>query len=556
MNSKVLPTVLRKTLPPNLEKIRNGHYTKSDYDYPIHLYLKPNDITVQQEGSEIVEYLRGKNVLVTGGTGFLGKLLIEKLLRSCKDIGKIYVIIRTKKAKDPQTRTNEFLDNWVFYKLSEMFPDYKKKVVGLSGDFELDGLGLSEESKELITNEVQLIYHGAATIRFDENLKKAVKINIIGTQEMIDIAKQCKHLEAFIHFSTAFSNCHESHIREDFYPPHLDPYKLIKVTENLSAEVIDKITPGLLGSAPNTYAFTKQIAEDVVRQEAIGLPACIHRPSIVIACAREPIRSWVDNIFGPVGLVQGAAMGLLHIMRGNPNGRCDMVPVDYVINSCIATSYQVAKERNLSKVPIFNYTTSNDNPLLWRGLSMNSEQGVKVGSTILLAKAFFRFTKCLYWFYFLNFLLHTIPAFIADHVAVLLGKKPLLGKAYSKINKFMSVLSHFTCNQWTYEYNNTVESWQNLNNIDKRNFPFDMSTIDWQDYFDTYLVAMREFLVKEPLDNLEAGRRWLKIINTTHYAVFTLLTVFSAYYLLNTIFFFIPVCIISVELYYLFTNDR
>lgn len=56
--------------------------------------------------SDIAEFFTGKNVFVTGGTGFLGNLIIEKLLRAC-NINKIYVLIRAKKGKDPEKRFEE-----------------------------------------------------------------------------------------------------------------------------------------------------------------------------------------------------------------------------------------------------------------------------------------------------------------------------------------------------------------------------------------------------------------------------------------------------------------
>nr|CAH7751944.1 unnamed protein product [Callosobruchus chinensis] len=58
----------------------------------------------------IPEYFKGKNVFITGATGFIGKVLIEKLLRSCPEIGNIYVLIREKKGKDPVTRIKEMTD--------------------------------------------------------------------------------------------------------------------------------------------------------------------------------------------------------------------------------------------------------------------------------------------------------------------------------------------------------------------------------------------------------------------------------------------------------------
>jgi thioester reductase-like protein len=59
--------------------------------------------------SEIQKYYAGKCVFITGATGFLGKVLIEKLLRCCPEINKIYILVRHKKNKSPQQRVNEIL---------------------------------------------------------------------------------------------------------------------------------------------------------------------------------------------------------------------------------------------------------------------------------------------------------------------------------------------------------------------------------------------------------------------------------------------------------------
>lgn len=55
-------------------------------------------------------------------------------------------------------------------------------------------MGISQKNRELLGNEVQIIFHIAATIRFDEPLKKAVLMNTRGTKFVIDLAKECKSL--------------------------------------------------------------------------------------------------------------------------------------------------------------------------------------------------------------------------------------------------------------------------------------------------------------------------------------------------------------------------
>jgi FlaA1/EpsC-like NDP-sugar epimerase len=60
--------------------------------------------------SEICNYYKNKSVFITGATGFLGKVLIEKLLRTCNQLDKIYLLIRSKKGKQPSERIDEILD--------------------------------------------------------------------------------------------------------------------------------------------------------------------------------------------------------------------------------------------------------------------------------------------------------------------------------------------------------------------------------------------------------------------------------------------------------------
>lgn len=69
------------------------------------------------------------------------------------------------------------------------------KIKIIPGDCSLLGVGISEEDRKLIIDNVTLIYHCAATIRFDEKLKRAVELNTRGTQEMINLALECKKLD-------------------------------------------------------------------------------------------------------------------------------------------------------------------------------------------------------------------------------------------------------------------------------------------------------------------------------------------------------------------------
>lgn len=47
--------------------------------------------------TSVVEFYNGKNILITGATGFMGKVLVEKLLRDCPDVNTIYILVRMKR---------------------------------------------------------------------------------------------------------------------------------------------------------------------------------------------------------------------------------------------------------------------------------------------------------------------------------------------------------------------------------------------------------------------------------------------------------------------------
>lgn len=119
--------------------------------------MSPDVLETNREDilTPIQKFYAGANVLVTGGTGFLGKLLIEKLLRSCPELSTIYVLVRSKKGKEVHERVEELFEDAVFEPLAKQFPKFRHKIVGVAGDCGAKGLGLNEQDRQLLIGEVK-----------------------------------------------------------------------------------------------------------------------------------------------------------------------------------------------------------------------------------------------------------------------------------------------------------------------------------------------------------------------------------------------------------------
>lgn len=62
----------------------------------------------QTELNSVQEFYKGKTIFITGASGFMGKVLVEKLLYSCSDLKQLIILMRVKKGKSEMARAKEF----------------------------------------------------------------------------------------------------------------------------------------------------------------------------------------------------------------------------------------------------------------------------------------------------------------------------------------------------------------------------------------------------------------------------------------------------------------
>ncbi|XP_018343278.1 PREDICTED: fatty acyl-CoA reductase 2-like [Trachymyrmex septentrionalis] len=410
-------------------------------------------------------------------------------------------------------------------------------------------LGLSKENRERLL-DTNVIFHAAATVRFNEPIRIAVNINIRGTKQLLLLAKEMPKLKSFVYVSTAFSHCVNNFIEERYYPAPMETDKILILVDIVDDEKLDKFMPTLIDDWPNSYAYTKAIAEDTVRQYSIGIPVCIVRPSIVISTAEEPVSGWINNVYGAVGVVMGSAIGLLRTLHCDPDKVAEIVPADYVISHLIVAAWDTAKRKDTllsiesanpnvpetERVPIYNYVSICQNPITWKKfMKLNEISGMRVPSKHIIWYYMFFLNKYKFVHDVYVIILHMIPAVIFDTVLFLIGRKPMLLKAYKKINQFTSTIAYFSTQQWQFNNDAVVKLWSRVTPADRQIFNFNMSNLNWELYLENMMPGLRLYLAKDPMDTLDEGREKFRRLKVYHYSLLTVITILLVWGIISII---------------------
>ncbi|XP_035232350.1 putative fatty acyl-CoA reductase CG5065 [Stegodyphus dumicola] len=378
----------------------------------------------EEKLSPVAKFYGDRSILITGATGFMGKVLVEKLLRSCSSIKTIYLLLRPKDGQEPKQRLDELLKAKIFERVKNEQPSTISKLVAIHGDLTLPGLGISPSDVNLLVSNVSIVFHSAATVKFDEPLKRSVDMNVLGTRRLVELCHKMTHLEALIHVSTAYCNCDREQVDEVVYPPPVPPQKIVDTIEWMDEDLVGVLTPHLIRGRPNTYTYTKALAETLLVEESGALPVAIVRPSIVTAAWKEPYPGWVDNFNGPTGLIVATSKGILRSMHCKSSSIADLIPVDVVINLVITVAWYTASHRPNS-ILVYNCSSGSINKVTWGAVE-------QLAIPLILrhpSHEIFRypngsFTNSKIWNYLSVMLYHHIPAYFIDLVAVLTGHKP------------------------------------------------------------------------------------------------------------------------------------
>ena len=232
------------------------------------------------------------NYFVTGGTGFLGKNLIELLL---KRKGNIYVLVRSGSKKK-------------FEALKQRFGADGKRLFPVTGNLEKPRLGVSAAKRKELDGKISHVFHLAAIYDLSADAAEQEKSNVEGTLNTVRFAEAIK-AKRFHHVSSiAAAGLYPGVFREDMFE---------------EAHGLD-----------NPYFRTKHESEAVVRTKC-DIPWRIYRPGMVVGHSETGEIDKVDGPYYFFKLIQKMRKAMPAWMPaiGLEGGRVNIVPVDFVVKA-------------------------------------------------------------------------------------------------------------------------------------------------------------------------------------------------------------------------------
>lgn len=496
--------------------------------------------------SPVADYYRGKVVLLTGATGFLGKLYMVKLVRL--GVKELIVIVREKKGVQPKERMVKILEKEKLFKVHGLGEkQYMKTLTVIAGDMDVPGLGLSPEDLEYIRERTEIVLHAAADVRFDEALNKIIITNVQGTLEMLNLCVSLRKMELMIYVSTAYANCVTNTVYEKFYDPPVDPLKMMELMKTVDDDQSEVLTDMIIRPWPNTYTYAKSLAENLVKMYFDRMNIVIIRPTIVATTMDDPIQGWTDNLYGLNGVIVGAGCGVLRVLHASDSIKIDIIPADFVINGTLVAAYRAAEDyrhnapsTDPDKVHIYHLGSAVDNPLTNAMISRYTKtigasnpplRSLWIGSYVSTKYATFSMI--------LSILLHLIPGVIIDAILRFKGERPMLMKIYRKVRKFTTMIEFFAGQEFIFVNDKMRQVMDSMTPGDKEQFQCDMKSLPWDDYFNIYFPGLKTYILKEKTDTWEKARqRYIRLDMITNF-VLRGSVVLSVYWVIYYVYIFI-----------------
>lgn len=295
--------------------------------------------------------IRGKHLVVTGVTGFLGKVWLAMTLDRFPEVRRVTVLARGKQSQSARDRFEEILASSPAFrplreKLGEDYwPFVDRKIRVLDAALSAPGCGLADSELRCV-READAVVHFAGLTDFEPDPRLALDANIHSALEVAKLARSTRG-QRYLHVSTTFVAGYatgevEELLRPGFSPlgDRFDPREELRAFEAALAGVETKKERLDIGMQraqalgwPNVYTYTKGLAEHLVEIEhGDAVQHVTFRPAIVECAESYPFQGWNEGINTSGPLVWLLSEGFERLPAG-PRTRFDIVPVDLVARS-------------------------------------------------------------------------------------------------------------------------------------------------------------------------------------------------------------------------------
>jgi nucleoside-diphosphate-sugar epimerase len=370
----------------------------------------------------IHESYADRHVLLTGASGFLGKVWLAMMLDRVPEIGRIYVLLRPKALRSARDRFEKIVQTSpAFRALHERYgPDLSRfiseRVEVIDGDIAAAGLDVDPAIAERLRRDLDLVVNCAGLVDFDPDLREALSTNVDGTIYVADFVATCERA-ALVHISTCYvagtrSGRIDERLIPDYAPNdqpfdanaeladaraaidrivaeydgpersaelHLDVLKHIRErgldtnNDTLVRNVTRRLRRAAVKDAmiaegqarakrwgwTNIYTYSKSLAESVLAGYRGRVRFTILRPAIVESALTYPFPGWNQG-FNTTGPLSYVLGGWLRELPMRRGNPFDIVPVDYVCNAIAIAGAAILKGEHAE---VYQCGTSDKNRL-------------------------------------------------------------------------------------------------------------------------------------------------------------------------------------------------
>ena len=507
---------------------------------------------VDKGADSIVGRLAGRTILLTGVTGFLGQVILERLLLDFPET-RVILLVRGRQGSSSHDRVEYLLRKPAFDSVRALAGGHDQLVELLDQRTSIIDGDFSRTEPD-VPGGIDVVIHSAATVSFDPPVDDAFQTNVFGAMNLYRGVFAGGNRPSLVHVSTAYvagvqkgvipegplehrvdwrveadlalqarpdveAQSRKPEMLEHFMAraakdhSRAGPQTVAADAEERRKDWVSRrLTEYGRSRArslgwPDVYTFTKAMGERAVEELAAAerLPLSIVRPSIIESAMLHPFPGWIDGFKMADPIIRAYGLGQIPEFTGIPEGIIDIIPVDFVVNAILAvaaTPPEPAAPRH------YNVSSGSRNPLRFLELYHDVREYFEEHPLPERGRGEHKVPE---WKFPGNVtverMLRRAERFtdVAEQVATHHPKSSTMRDAVRRVDRdnaridfvkrYSDLYGMYTETEVIYTDDRVLDLFSSLSVDDKARFPFDAAAIDWKYYLkDVHSPAVTESL--------------------------------------------------------------